>query len=267
MIKIICSSRWGGPRPEYRGSYFDVKLIPQEGYRITRRLLPVFFRCTTKPEPKDSHITWDDVERIGKHLVGLRHVSSEEAALHDKNEGVSNGCSLSISFCDSDGVSQTGVPFKDLDERRGDSKALLAYEEAISRFIKGSIKLDAASLCSFQDFINLIQTTHFLVVATGFGKTTDNDQYYGLGRFAKERIPANKVWLLPRIEVQDFGECEEQHSTHRLTYTQYKRLMTHLIVLYRKTLLEFLRVSFEPENFQKHWGYYQALRQKMERPA
>ncbi|NGX49665.1 MAG: hypothetical protein K940chlam5_01264 [Candidatus Anoxychlamydiales bacterium] len=203
------------------------------------------------PEHKKSHITSQDIIRIGKSLIGYRHVSTEEQAQENACRGVADGCSLNISFCPSESGEAI---FENLDLKISSGKhcedLIKKYEVAITEFIDNSIRMDIPSFPkTCKEFFSSLNTTRFMINKTRWSEAADTLSYGRLGRFPKEFIPSNNITLLRRIKREELDI--PNHLDNKLIKTpyEYKLLVKYVASNYRKILLEYIRKDLIQDEF------------------
>ena len=204
------------------------------------------------PEPANSHISSDDVIRIGRSLIGYRHVSSEDLAQENATKGIPDGCSLNISFCR--GERDNKALFKDLylKIKRGEDcgELIKQYETAITDFILSSIGMDFEHPpATYREFLSSIDRTRFMLVRTGWPWAADVRNYGRLGRFPKENISPEGIFLLRRITREELGIPSEFDKKPITSPGEYGALANYLASHYRRELLCYLREEFDPELF------------------
>ncbi len=200
---------------------------------------------------KDSHVTREDILKIGGALIGYRHVSTAEQAQQEAETGVKNGCALNISFCWSE-VEKDQAKFANLDERivSGENcDALIKdYEKAITGFIEQSIGMDFDQTPeTYKEALDSLDCTRFMIINPWHISARDASFYMGLGRFPKAPILPKDVILLRPIKKEDLQIPKEIYQqplgSDRLA------LRSHLVAHYRRELLRFIREDFKKDNF------------------
>lgn len=210
-------------------------------------------KISLPPEPIDSHFTSKDITKIGRALIGYRHVSTEELAQNNTQKGIPDGCSLNISFCSSETDDRTFFENLDLKIINGENCDVLIkqYEDAITQFIFNSIGMDLYDTPrTYATLFASINKTRFMLVKTGWFKAADAPGYWGMGRFAKEKINPEGVILLPRIKKAELGISDTQHRQLITSPFECNTLMLYLTSHYRKKLLSYFRENFNPNQFK-----------------
>jgi len=205
------------------------------------------------PEPADSHITPNDILKIGPALIGYRHVSTEELAQDNARNGFRQGCSLNISFCKCES-SYDNAKFENLDLRvaSGEDVAALIgeYEAAITQFIRNSILMDREELfATYGDLFATLDQTRFMIIKTGWHKAADVSGYGGLGRLPKENVGPEGVTLLRRIGREELAFCRKPDRERITCPQELEALVSHTASHYRRELLRYLREDFDPRQF------------------
>lgn len=218
------------------------------------RVASAQFNNVMPPEPPDSHFTPDDILRIGPTLIGYRHVSTEEHAQDNAQNGFRHGCSLNLSFCKSESQ-RDQAKFKDLDlrlQRGEDCHALIKeYEVAITDFIRGSIYMDhEGPTLTYGDFFATLDKTRFMIVKTGWLNAADVDGYGGLGRLPKENVGPQNITLLRRVGKRELGLNFEANRRFSCPAEELA-LANYIASHYRRELLRYLREDFDPSQFRQ----------------
>ena len=214
---------------------------------------------TMLQELAGSHITREDILKIGRALIGLRHVSSEKAAQENAEQGFL-GCSFNISFVGAEDSPDATFEDLDLKLRLGDDcqDLIESYEKAISGFIRTSIFMDADGPKTYRDLFAVIEKTRFMLVKQNRLKSADslNSSWGGLGRFSEEPIDASGVLRLPSLTEEELNVDETLLAQPFPHYSEDKRIgeqaINYLVSHYRKKLLDFLRSEdFKPTEFNQ----------------
>jgi|694.fasta_scaffold06861_17 hypothetical protein len=210
-------------------------------------------------EPADSHVTREDILKIGRMMIGYRHVSTEELAQSNKQEGIPDGCALNLSFCDTESpfeMDKKAAIFKDLDLRitEGENcdKLIHKYEKAITRFITNSIAMDfICTPTTYGDFFQSLENTRFMLIKTRLFNSSDVTSYKGLGRLSKARIKPKHIILLRRISREELGISMDRNHERISSPFEYSKLARYLAAHYRRELLRYLREDLSPKGFRK----------------
>jgi hypothetical protein len=217
--------------------------------------LPTLF-LSFPAEPPDSHVTKEDVLRIGSALMGYRHVSSEEHAQDNARNGFCFGCSLNISFCDSEQRDdRIHSRFKDLHLRVSNGEkcegVIESYEQGITAFIERCIVMDSGEQ-TYGAILRTLDTTRFMVVGTNHSTARDiyHSNYGNLGRFPAEDVPANRITLLRRIRKEEINLSPQIDLTRSRSAEEMSQFRLYIASYYRRELLRFIREDFRPENFK-----------------
>lgn len=203
-------------------------------------------------EPEDSHVTSLDILRIGRALVGYRHVSTEMLAQDNAKNGITAGCALNLSFGSSN--EEFAAPFANLDQKilSGENcdQLIQQYEYAITQFIVASIDLDFMTQPrTYGDVFATLQNSRFMILKTPLSYTSDTNQYWGLGRFPKHNVPPNGVILLRRIQKAELGIPEEREKQLIFGYQDGYPVLKYLAAHYRRELLRYIREEFDARTF------------------
>lgn len=206
-------------------------------------------------EPSDSHVTAEDVNRIGRLLIGYRHVSTEDYAQENAQKGIPDGCALNISFCDTESPRWDTATFKDLDKRvksgENCSDLIRKYEKAITEFIVNSIFMDFDSdPKTVGEFLTSLDKTRFMIIKTRFYSASDVTSYGGLGRFAKARVKPKHIILLRRLQKEELGIPPETEPQKLSCNYENELLANYLASHYRRELLRYLREDLNPKGFR-----------------
>lgn len=191
--------------------------------------------------------TWEDIQSLSCLKLGLRHLSSKEAAENEIINGMNDGCSLSL-------VPQS-CEFKDLAERTfekldGQEQEVFTrcFENGVNKFINMSTSLDVQielNKTKVEDYmIKLVDRCAFLLVKyPPFAKPCDQilSTYSGMGRFPKKKVQAASIKLVPSISVKDFGLKNEQLSKTIEEHAEACKYMHMVRDGYRKVILEKIR--------------------------
>lgn len=203
-------------------------------------------------EPADSHVTPQDILRIGNALVGYRHVSTEELAQANARQGIPDGCSLNISFCGDRSPFSTAL-FERLDEKvaAGENcdQLIQQYENALTGFISQSIQMDLGEQpWTPENIFGTLQHTRFMIVKTGALSASDTHAYGKLGRFPKEYVAPEGVTLLPRVQRGGLG-IRERLLPQQFPEQQTRSFISYVASFYRRELLRYIRQDFVPAQF------------------
>ena len=225
--------------------------------KITPPLLSYSFSI---PHNDEKHFRIDDIQRMANKAIGLRHVSSEEAATHELSNGVAFGCSFNLTFKQSE---HGDIGFSRLPEELADpalsqeakSKTLTKYEAAVDGHIMQSLVMDLGpridlGRTTVGEVIDGLSQTYFLMIDySNDYRPTDFSQYGNLGRFPKRSIKPERIkhmlspnWLAPDIVKMD-------RSKILMTTVESDRLFNKIIEATRVKLLELVRSSSFDNDF------------------
>lgn len=246
--------------PMYRDSYFISRFVMEFGgcFEITRRRLDplptqdskFLEEIIEKLMPGDSHFRVEDIKKIGSRALGLRHVSSEAQAQREVLQGMSNGCSLNISFRQTAGRYSGENVFQDLHEKSPEEIATLLpqFEKGINTFIRNSIErydldgLPEIGGATFQDLLTTTEKTRFLVVTySAFAQPTDMCEWgEGHGRFSKMSVSSENIALLKPLDAAHWEIPEGGREQYAFPM---EKILELFVACYRKSLLDHLRAS------------------------
>ncbi len=169
-------------------SYCTV-LIPCLIWILQKSLEP---KGTFEVWSRDKHFQQDDIQNLYSKSLGLRHVSSREKAIEEKQKGFSLGCSFSL---------------KPLTEEQ----SVIEFEQSINQHFVGSFRFDIGPidprLTVIIPLLDKLENCCFMLVdySPDFLKPIDIDVWGGLGRYPKWSTHSNQIQLLPFFQKEDFN--------------------------------------------------------------
>lgn len=208
------------------------------------------------PGSDDLHFTKEDILLIGRCIVGLRHVSSEDHAHQNATEGIKNGCSINASFHGGNSIDTLSTTAL-LDDRVRDGKdcslEIYEYEQLLKRFIRDSIGLDIKNDPNNRNHWH--GGSRFMVVGDTHGPSKC-DVFYGIGRLGPSNIPPKKIFLLKPPTSAELEMLE--HIP--LTDLDRENLVRERVArLYLSRFIQFIRTEFNPNQFHAtyEWAHYE----------
>lgn len=187
-----------------------------------------------RSKPCKDHFCNLDIIKIGNRILGLRHLSSADRADHEAKHGMIQGCSLNISFGETERGNQN--PYHQLHTKaEHEIKDLLfAYEFGIETFIKNSLNEDTNYSFKTRDLIETIGKTHFLVLEYKLGTLIADSHAWGNGhgRFPKMNVAAEKISVLKSPSMTEVN-IEESDD--------YETSLNRLVTLHKTSLINYIR--------------------------
>lgn len=207
---------------EFVSSSFDtINDYMEEAKEATRPFWTRFFSIFpsfTSPDD-DKHFRIEDIQRMAKKSIGLRHLSSDDDAWHEWANGIKNGCSFNLTFQRSESFfDRDKTPFSRLPEELASTaiskeeklKKLAEYEKAVDGHILRSLIMDLPIRVEIGktrvgDLIEGVKKTSFVMIdyADYPILPTDVSQYGGLGRFPKSSVDRERVKRVLAYSMRD----------------------------------------------------------------
>ena len=197
----------------------------------------------------DSHFQRSDILLLAKKSIGMRHVSSEEVALQEREMGVLLGCSFNLTFQKSEHDWDRG--FETLPQEvasiSSPEEKISAYEKAVSNHIRQSIMYDIEGVffnrITVRTVIEKIKNTRFLFIDySAWGRPTDFNLWHGLGRFPKlnvapEEIKAVLFFDTSKTELNKLDEEIENGF-------QFDILVGEIVDYFQAIIINYLRSNY-----------------------
>ncbi len=214
--------------------------------------------------------------RVIKGRLALRHVSNKERALAEKEEGIKGGDALSLSetcglFDEAEQASilerldaPRGIPLKLFLELRSEQvmsvltqsekdKFLQKYKEGIRIFIQDSLSWDTNELLTDQSLTlgtvvdSLKATTPaFLFISSDQAYLSyDKSAYYGLGKIGKGDIDQKDIKEVLSFSGEDWAEFD-QYKDLPLDKNTFEFLIDRLSDKIQTRLKELLLEGYQP---------------------
>lgn len=202
---------------------------------------------------EELHFNWEDIDKLAKRKLGLRHVSTPEEFEKEFRKGVLNGCSLSITPQESRLQEMNERSWKEITVNDRDAFAE-AFEKGVDEFIGQSLTYD--KMRGFGTFMTLGQTrveeVAILVNTCRFSlidyekhivKPTDLDSWgKGLGRYPKDYIHAKRITQITPVKIEDLGFSIQQCKEVITKEFQGNLLCERMIICFRNSLIRTLRL-------------------------
>jgi hypothetical protein len=226
------------------GAFLSQKKIKQvildgkaSGKLAFQKNLHELLRFFTPPkEPKESHVTKNDVEKIRNLLVGLRHLSSDNEYLDEAEQGFNQGCALNLSFC-------KGTKYESLQNSYNQS-LVKEYEKSVTSFIKHCIKMDLPENPTYEDLVNPREKqTRFLVVKYENSLLSDIENYWGLARFAKQNRAAEDIFKVTPLAYASFPKEIQELSDRKVSIfpQDLDSVLSSVAAVHRQNFLALIR--------------------------
>ncbi len=201
-------------------------------------------------------ITLDDIQIIGnaQDVWGLRHVTGEEAAQHEKMEGAPDGCSLNLSFKESE---RGEYKFFELHKKISTGSQLIKdYQVGIEDFIDNSLDfdfrrsgvlIDLEAGITISEILKRVSVAQFMVVryptSSSPSKNCDNSLWgKGLGRIPKQWIHSENISLLsPLSSPEHFGFKDGELETVLKSRTAVDNVFRHIARCHLEALFLHMR--------------------------
>lgn len=214
---------------------------------------------------RNSHFQIDDIQRLSKKAIGLRHVTGRERALNEQKYGIKDGCAFNLTFQKGEHSWDAGfehLPQEIVDQALTEDQKfdkIVKYDQAVSKGIKESITRAVAGKfvlgqTTRADVYDSIKETCFLLIDYyRIGQPTDFNLWNGLGRFPKMSIDPNRIKaVLPFFHP---SEMKQTNLHERITHSsQSDEVMESIVEWVRIQLLNQLRK--EPSPFMQFNGKF-----------
>jgi hypothetical protein len=172
-------------------------------------------------------LTLEDLIKIQKQSLGLRHVSSREKALQEAKEGFTG-----------DGLAIASVNHLNTNE----ADRLLQYKQALLNFFKDSLGMDINSQPEVeQKKVGQIvddlaaQSTFVVAQFQDADNGYDSASYYDLGKAGRQRITPEKIKELLTLSPDDFHELTPEVKGKVMGSETFQMVKSHgAEALYRK---------------------------------
>lgn len=202
------------------------------------------------------HFSWNDMEKLNKYRIGLRHLSSKEQLITEaKSYGY--GSSLNLTMKLTKNWKETEKKLETDPLLR--TKAVQLFESIINRFILDSLLSDARETkvmiypgqTTLEEVASLVNTCFFSIINYDTNnEPCDFDNWgNGLGKFDPAIFFGFQVTPIGSLNKNELGYPQEKFNeifTKENAHETSIELYEHMTALYRTKLIKTLRsTSFE----------------------